>query len=289
MLVDRPDEIGAVHRDYLAAGSDCISTASYQATVSGFMGYGHDRTESLELLRRATRVAVAAVDASCGTRSPSGETEPRPLVAASVGSYGAYLGDGSEYDGRYEISDDELRAFHAERFRVLAGSGADLLACETIPSAREATVLLQLLSEMEEAWAWFTFSCPDGRTIWDGTSIEDVASRCAASPRVAGVGINCTDPQFVGELTERIGTSTELPIIVYPNSGERYDPVGKSWAETEDGSGVTWLGGVEAAWRAGARVIGGCCRTGPKEIAELRARLAGGDFSAGYGDQGELR
>ncbi len=278
-----------MHRDYLAAGSDCITTVSYQATVPGFMGRGHTRTESLDLLRRATRVAVAAVDASWRTRRQSAEAVLRPLVAASVGPYGAYLADGSEYDGRYGLSDGQLRAFHAERFRVLAGSGADLLACETIPSAREATVLLELLMETEEAWAWFTFSCPDGRTIWDGTPVEDVASRCSANPRVAGVGINCTDPQFAGELTERIVTSTDLPVIVYPNSGERYDPVGKSWSEAEDYRGVSWLQGVQAAWRAGARVLGGCCRTGPKEISELRAGLAGGDFSAWDGDQGEVR
>lgn len=292
LLLDRPDEIGAVHREYLEAGADCITTASYQATVAGFMRQGATRSEALAALVRATELAVTAVEST--VRGAGTLTTPpslRPLVAASVGPYGAYLADGSEYDGRYGVPDGVLRAFHAERFHLLAGSGADLVACETIPNAREAEVLLGLLGESAGRWAWFTFSCPDATRIWDGTPIEEVASLCASNPRVAGVGINCTNPRFVGELVDRISGTIDLPVVVYPNSGEHYDPVSKSWspggrgirgeAQSVDGgdAGFTWLDGIHAAWEAGARVLGGCCRIGPAEIAELRARLAGGDFS----------
>ncbi len=65
-----------------------------------------------------------------------------PVVAASIGPYGAYLADGSEYRGDYDITEDQLYEFHLSRWRVLAASEADLLACETIPSGREAAVLL---------------------------------------------------------------------------------------------------------------------------------------------------
>jgi homocysteine S-methyltransferase len=204
-----------------------------------------------------------------------------PLVAASVGPYGAYLADGSEYAGRYGVSDTELREFHAARFRLLAGSGPDLLACETIPSASEAAVLLSILDETPPAWGWFSFSCADARTLWDGTPIERVARLCRSHERVAGVGVNCTDPRYAGELVRRLRSETDLPIVLYPNSGERYDAVSKRWGERGEGpAAVTWLEGVRAGWAEGARVVGGCCRVGPDDIAELRTRLRRGDWLA---------
>ena len=62
----------------------------------------------------------------------------RPLVAASIGPYGAMLADGSEYRGAYAIDDSALERFHRPRMEVLAHGGADVLAFETIPCLREA-------------------------------------------------------------------------------------------------------------------------------------------------------
>ena len=190
--------------------------------------------------------------------------------------YGAWLADGSEYDGRYGLSVAELADFHRERFRLLAGSGADLLACETIPSAPEALALLELLAGTPDAWGWLSFTCADDRTLRDGTPIEEVVDACAAAERVAAVGVNCTEPRWVGELVRRTRARTELPIVVYPNSGERYDGRTKAWSR--EVRGQSWLEGMRAAWSEGARVLGGCCRIGPEEIRELRTRLERGDF-----------
>jgi homocysteine S-methyltransferase len=293
LLLDDPDEIAAVHAAYLQAGADCVTTSAYQATIPGFQRRGAGRLEAVEALVRSTGLARQAVDAM-PTRDG-----PEPLVAASIGPYGAWLADGSEYDGRYGRSAEELADFHRERFGILCGSGPDVLACETLPSAVEVDALLSLLDETE-VWAWFSFACRDDRTLHDGTAIEEVVERCTAHPRVAAVGVNCTEPRWVGGLVERIRHRTPLPVIAYPNSGERWDGRTKRWLPAQGsahgsaqgsahgsgepkapGSGaVSWLEGLRDAWRAGARIVGGCCRTGPEEIRELRARILGGDFPA---------
>ncbi len=283
LLIDAPDEVTAVHDTYLRAGADCLTTATYQATVPGFARVGLERREAERTLRSSVEIAVSVRDRFLAEGNAiemrGGERLP-PIVAASVGPYGAYLADGSEYDGRYGLTDADLRDFHADRFRLLAGAGADLLACETIPSTQEAAVLLSILDGTPGAWAWLTFSCADGRRIWDGSPIETVVRLCHGRERVAGVGINCTDPRHAGELVRRVRSETDLPIVLYPNSGEQYDAVSKTWAPPrDDPDSMTWLEGVRAGWDVGARVVGGCCRIGPEDIAELRALLGCGDWS----------
>ena len=285
LLIDDPSAIESVHGAYLRAGADCITTSAYQATLAGLEGRGLLRADAVAALRRSTELALAAVRAE-RPRGQRDEAPPDPgatdalgpLVAASVGPYGAWLADGSEYHGRYGRSVAELADFHRERFSILAESGADLLACETIPSAEETKALLRLLEETPDCWAWFSFTCADDRVIRDGTAIEDVVDACATQERVAAVGLNCTEPQWAGRLVERIRARTDLPIIVYPNSGEVYDGVTKCWSAGT--GGTSWMEGLHAAWAAGARVLGGCCRIGPDEIRELRSSVTGGDFPA---------
>ena len=194
LLLDDPAAIEEVHGAYLRAGADCITTGAYQATVSGLEGRGVSRADAVAALRRSTELAVSAVRAMRPTDGRGEAGALTPLVAASVGPYGAWLADGSEYDGRYGRSVDELADFHRERFAVLASSGADVLACETIPSATETEALLDLLGETPNCWAWFAFTCADDRMIRDGTPIEDVIDACAERERVAAVGLNCTEP-----------------------------------------------------------------------------------------------
>ena len=271
LLIDAPDAVRAVHRDYLEAGADCITTASYQASLAGFRSIGLSDAEFDDLLRRSVQLAIEARDAFW-SREEVRRGRREPIVAASVGPYGAYLADGSEYDGRYGIGPEELYAFHRRRFEVLASTEADVVACETIPSGAEADVLLAILDEVPDTWAWFSFSCRDGRHLNDGTPFADAVRACSAHSRVAAVGVNCTAPDFIQELLEVGGGASDLPMIAYPNSGETYDARTKSWS----GPGVAgdWIDGVDEWIRAGADVVGGCCRVGPDAIRELRTRVA---------------
>lgn len=270
LLLEAPEAIGDLHHDYLTAGADCITTATYQASLAGFRARGLSDEEGRDLMRLAVRLATEA-RAAFWTADQERTERLYPLVAASIGPYGAYLADGSEYVGRYEIDDAGLDAFHRPRWQVLAATGADLLACETIPSGREALVLLRLLRETPGCRAWLSFSCRDGAHLCDGTPLRDLARACDAEPGVVAVGINCTAPQHLRSLVIAARDATDKPILAYPNLGERYDATTKTWGAAPPAA--SWLD-LATTWRQqGAVGVGGCCRVGPEMIAQLRRRL----------------
>jgi homocysteine S-methyltransferase len=270
ILLEDPEAIRQVHGDFLAAGSDCITTATYQATLPAFMKQGLDSQQARALMELGVNLAVAVRDEfwSDETNRPG---RLRPLVAASVGPYGAYLADGSEYTGDYGLCQEDLLRFHSDRWALLAAGPADLLACETLPSLTEARALLELLQQTPGRWAWFSFSCRDGSSLCDGTPFSQAVELCAAASQVAAVGVNCSAPEFISPLLEIGRRIAGKPLIVYPNSGEAYDASQKTWtAKPEPGQ----FPDRAAEWNTlGAKAIGGCCRIGPPAIKKLRARL----------------
>lgn len=272
LLLEAPDAIRAVHLDFLAAGADCITTASYQASLAGFRRRGLTDEEGEALLRLSVRLAVDARD-EFWSDPANREERLRPLVAASVGPYGAFLADGSEYSGRYGVSDDELLAFHSDRWNLLAESEADLLACESIPSAQEAGVLLRLLRETPRRWAWMSFTCRDLTRLCDGSPMVDAARLCGAEERIAGVGVNCTSPAFIAGLIAEVRKGTDKPVVVYPNAGERYDAGQRAWQGGPPA--VEWDAASEGWARLGAGAIGGCCRVTAADIRRIRLALLG--------------
>lgn len=274
LLLENPEAISAVHRAYLEAGADCITTSSYQASLAGFERRGLSRKQALHLLRRSTELAVRERDRFSET-PPRGRL--RPLVAASIGPFGAFLADGSEYTGNPTVTEAEFLAFHEERWRILAESPCDLLACETIPSLREASVLLELLDRTPGRWAWFSFTCRDGASLSDGTPFTKAVTACRDVSGVAAIGVNCTAPEWIPSLIDRAVAATDLPVVVYPNSGEIYDAATRAWRPGDRPGG--WSADAVEWHRRGARCIGGCCRVGPDAIRRLRTalRLCGSD------------
>jgi len=270
ILLEDPDAIRRVHTDFLLAGADCITSATYQASIPGFMARGLTLEQGADVFDRAVGLAVD-VRFTVWSAPENRGGRLRPLVAASVGPFGAYRADGSEYTGEYGLSDDELLGFHETRWRILAESEADLLGCETIPSLQEAEVLLGLLARTPDRWAWMSFSCRDGVHLSDGSPLADAVSMCDAVAGVAAVGINCTAPRRVSDLISVVRSATEKPIIVYPNGGGRYDVASRSWED--DPLPYDWPTLV-AEWRSlGASLIGGCCRVSPADIAGMRRAL----------------
>ena len=194
-LFERPDLVREVHLDYLRAGADVVTSASYQATVEGFQKRGFSAEEAAALLQTSVHLAQEARDLYLAEHGAGGSA---PLVAASVGPYGAYLADGSEYRGNYGIDEDALTAFHTERLAILAAAHPDLLACETLPCLVEARAVVRALREKEICIpAWFSFSCRDAAHISDGTPIAVCARWLDSVPEAAAVGLNCTAPQHV--------------------------------------------------------------------------------------------
>lgn len=266
ILMEKPELIKQVHTDYFTAGADCAITASYQATVEGFVRRGLTETEALGLIQKSVQIAIQARDEfweNVGNQT----NRPKPIVAASVGPYGAFLSDGSEYRGDYRLTEDELMAFHRPRIKALIEAGADILACETIPCLIEARAIVRLLAEFPATYAWISFSAKDGLHISNGDSIAECAEWLNKHEQVAAVGINCTPPQYIPSLVQEIRKSTAKPIIVYPNAGEQYDPITKTW---HGGSSNESYGCSAQHWyESGAQLIGGCCRTKPEDIRAI--------------------
>ncbi|MET0296504.1 MAG: homocysteine S-methyltransferase [Microbacterium sp.] len=247
LLRDDPDEVREAHAEFVQAGADVVITASYQLAY----GHGIDDDDVEALLRRSVVVARDA-----GAR----------FVAASVGPFGASRADGSEYTGDYGLEVDELRAWHRRRLHVLADSGADVLAIETIPSRVEAEALTAELDAIGvPAWISFSASSP----ALAGDSLREALAAAASAAGVLAVGANCCSPDLAGRA---IASAPDgLPTVVYPNSGERWDAASRRWhgprgLPTADVG--EWLS-------SGARLVGGCCRTTPAHIAAVAAVVAG--------------
>jgi homocysteine S-methyltransferase len=270
ILLEAPDLIRQVHVDYLRAGADCIVSASYQATVPGFMKRGVSQRDARDLLRASVELAVETRDRFWEDLS-NRTHRLRPLVAAGVGPYGAYLADGSEYTGDYDLDENGLYEFHRDRWDELVCSGSDLVACETIPSLPEVRSLVRLLGESPSAVAWISLSCTDAQHLRDGASLMEAVREAVSVEQVAAVGVNCVPPAVVKDLIRQLSALTDKPLVVYPNSGEGWDASNKKWTGS---AAAVDFGDAAAEWFAlGARLIGGCCRTGPGDIGRIRQSL----------------
>nr|WP_319396865.1 homocysteine S-methyltransferase [uncultured Desulfobacter sp.] len=270
LLADDPDKIAAVHADYLRAGADCLITASYQATFQGLARQGYTQAQGQQLIQFSVTLAKTVVDTFWA--DPANRVDRlKPLVAASVGPYGAFLADRSEYTGNYGIDEDELIAFHKGRLNALIAAGPDILACETLPCFAEARALVRLLevlgADSDRLPAWISFSAKDGRHINSGEPIRDCARWLDGKPCVTAVGVNCTNPVHVLSLVKEIRAVTDKPVVVYPNKGEACNHLispggGPSFAEMA----VQWA-------KYGGKLIGGCCHTTPDDIRRLALGL----------------
>ncbi|AJJ20196.1 MULTISPECIES: homocysteine S-methyltransferase [Yersinia] len=261
VLIEDPELIYQVHLDYFNAGAQCAITASYQATPQGFLQRGLDQQQSLELITKSVQLAQQARKDFLNQHP---QAEPL-LIAGSVGPYGAYLADGSEYRGDYRLPQDEMIAFHRPRIAALAEAGVDLLACETLPSFHELQALLTLLQEFPTLGGWFAFTLRDNQHLSDGTPLTDVLALLRGNQQVLAIGINCIALENVTPALQQFAALADKPLLVYPNSGEHYDAVSKTWHAC--GGEHNHLIDLVGEWqRLGARLIGGCCRTTPKDI-----------------------
>lgn len=265
VLMDNPEIIKEIHKDYFKAGADCAISSTYQATIECFMDKGMTKEEAIQLMKKSVQIAIDARDEFWEENKTM--NRPKPFVAASVGPYGAYLIDGSEFKGGYTVSEDELVEFHRERIGILVESGADILACETVPCLSEAKALVRVLKEFPNVYAWIAFSAKDELHVSNGETIAECAAFLNQQEQVAAIGVNCTAPRFVKSLIAEIKENSSKPILVYPNSGEAYDVASKTWDEE---CSIDHFGQDTKLWfESGATVIGGCCRTTPKDIAEV--------------------
>ena len=258
LLRDDPQAVVDAHTAFAVAGAQVATTASYQATLPGFAAAGIGPDEAATLIARSVRLARDGM-AAAGRDG---------WVAGSVGPYGAYLADGSEYRGDYvdAMSVSALREFHRPRLALLAEAGADVLACETLPAAAEVEALLAEVEALGVP-AWLSLTAVTGddgvpRTR-RGEPLADVLAMTADVAAVVAVGVNCTDPAGVVPAVEAAAAATGKPVAAYPNSGEMWDAVGRRW------TGSAGVGDVTGWLTAGARLVGGCCRVRPADVRAI--------------------
>ncbi len=254
LLIDAPQEVVAAHVTFFRAGAAIATTASYQASFDGFAARGLTHTDTARLLRRSVELARCA-------RAQVGEDGR--WVAASIGPYGAALADGSEYRGRYGLTVAELTAWHRPRLEALVEAEPDVLAIETVPDVDEAEALVNLVHQAGlPAWLSYTVA---GTSTRAGHPLAEAFAVAAGVPEIVAVGVNCCAPS---DVLPAIAVAREVfkgPVIVYPNSGERWDAADRAWAGPS-----RFAANAAPQWvAAGARIVGGCCRVRPADIAEL--------------------
>lgn len=260
LLLEAPEEITAAHRAFFESGAVIATTASYQASFEGFAARGIDRDQAERLLRRSVALAQSA-------RAEMADDQQR-WVAASVGPYGAVLADGSEFRGNYGLNAARLAAWHRPRLEVLAQARPDVLALETIPDVEEAEALLTVVPGLGVP-AWLSFTI-DGERTRAGQPMAEAFALARDVPDVVAVGVNCCAPADVPAAVATARDVTGKPVIVYPNSGEGWDPRSQDWvgpARYSAEQARHWVS--EGAW-----IVGGCCRVGPDDIRALARAVA---------------
>ena len=256
LLKSHPENIRAAHKLFADAGAEILITSSYQISYPGCLARGWSKEDVDSALALSTELARF----------------PGVQVAASVGPYGAYLADGSEYRGNYGLSIEELKDFHRPRLQALIASNPDLLAVETIPELTEARAIIEELAELNNSLPFYiSFSCKDGEHLSSGEKFADAVALVNSAANAIAVGINCTAPGFITPLLT--SSRSSLPFVLYPNSGREWDADAKLWRGPV---GTVFESSDIERWKSlGATIIGGCCGVSPVDIADLGALLKG--------------
>lgn len=118
--------------------------------------------------------------------------------------------------------------------------------------------------------AWISVTLKDSDHLSDGTPIEEVIRVVNVIDNILAFGVNCRSVKVIDGAVDKLIALSDKPLILYPNSGCKYDAVKKIWIDQHDESFV------EAAvkWQEkGVKIIGGCCQVGPEEISEVVSTL----------------
>ena len=249
---EHPEVLTAIHNDYLQAGARIVTSNTFGGNRARLAGAGlADRLA--ELNRKGVELARAA----------AGE---RAWVAGDVGPTGQLL----EPYGELAVADAE--AIYREQVTVLAKAGADFLLVETMNDIEEALCAVRMARAHTALPVFCTFAFnAKGRTMM-GLQPGDAARR-AAEAGADAVGANCGEgPDAVLAALTGMREAVNLPLIAQSNAG--IPQVGAEEATVWDTTPEQLADHARAFVEAGARVVGGCCGTGPAHIAAIAAALA---------------
>ena len=243
-----PDDIEAIHRAYVDAGSDIISTNTFGANAKKLAGTG------------LTPETVIKSAVACARRAAGG----RALVALDVGPTGEMMSP----SGTLTFGE----AYELFRMQVCAGesAGADLIFFETFSDLSELRAAVLAAKENTSLPVFASMTFDEGGRAFTGALAESFALTISGLG-VDAIGINCSlGPEKVIPMIRSVASMTDLPLIVKPNAGMpdvrdgHYDMTPELFAEE-----------MKPCAEAGVKFIGGCCGTTPEFIKELKRTFDG--------------
>ena len=256
-LINNPKEILRIHKDYINSGTDFISTSTYQASVRGLLDYGYNISKIEKIFNNSVELAKKAIDETSSKNKIS--------IIGSFGPFAAYLADGSEYNGNYKFSDNNILQFHSENIDIINKLNLDIILYETIPNLREAKILSKIIDKINKE-IWISFTCNDKLELRDGSSLKKACKIFSSIYNISTIGINCVQPHLISDAIKLLKKESTKKILVYPNSGEKFDHKTKTW----NGKKLFNKKMIKEWIKLSPDVIGGCCRIDASVIKKMR-------------------
>ena len=278
LLIDEPETLLATQTTFSRNGADVLLTATYQASYEGFANTepGYSRTAAAEYMRSAVRITKFAIGSRKG------------LVALSLGAYGAVMLPSQEYTGAYGemVAIDKLYHWHLDRIKPFreVWTEIDLVAFETLPRLSEIQAVRKVMKSIPAIKPyWISCVFPGDDNLPDGSTVKEVTDAMLMGDRPPfAVGINCTQvgklPGLIKQFEE---TAANLPrLVIYPNNacGQTYESTSQKWvgnnnANEWDKKVFQVVKEVYERGRWQGILVGGCCKTRPRDISSLKKRI----------------
>lgn len=251
--------------DFLAAGAEILMTTTYQTSFKSVSENTDIKTlqEYNELLNRIVSFSRDCIG------------EQKYLIGC-IGPWGAHVC--AEFNGDYGAHPENIdyyQYFKPQLDNFFANENLDLIGFETVPNVNELKAILSWDEKILSKPFYIGLSVHENGVLRDGTTMEEIGNIFKSlgnkvNPNLLLLGINCVSFNHSPSILEDIHKNLpDMPLIAYPNSGEVYDTVKKIWLPQNSENSLTWEQVVKRYIEAGARIIGGCCRTTPKDILEI--------------------
>ena len=276
-LLDAPEQVEEVHRDYAQAGADILTANTFrtQRYTLARVGLGQ---RAGELTQRAVRLARNGAEGSTSrgvsmgsaARSASTGSAARSASMGSASGRVWIAGSAAPLEDCYRpdlVPDDTtLQREHAAHCDALAAAGVDLILLETLGSVREGRAAAAAAHASGLPFL-VSFVCSARDRLLSGEPLAAALEAIAPAEPLAVLG-NCIAPDLALPVLEQLSRSG-FPCGVYPNLGT---PGARPTEARSDERSPAELASLARGWiRAGASLIGGCCGTRPEHVGALAA------------------
>ena len=259
-LISDPDIIKNIHKDYINAGADYISTSTYQVSYDRLQNMGYQSSEIKKVFQKSVDIVKEAIKES--------RSKKEIKIVGSFGPFASYDPNASEYVGKYNSTDDEIKNFHLNNINIIEETDLDIILYETIPCLREIEILSKVLSQTNKE-IWISITCNENIEFRDSSSFKEACKIISPIEQITTLGINCFSPLLVEKALKKLKKYSNKKTLIYPNSGEKYNPKDKYWSGKNEFNNLmikNWLS-------LSPDIIGGCCRVGYNNIKKMREEI----------------